>query len=257
MITDLYISLVTGLLAILTGFTFHFISSRLRREREFEGEKLELLADVVSTETALKKAAVLERIVERIPVGLTQIQFQALVTEISSRIPNIGVGESQTSEAVETLISNYHEQALGQAKAQFWFSVAAATIGFIWILWSGTSIDPTNLVSVSKTLPGIVMNAVAFLFFRQASETRLRATELYDRLRRDKLVSKSAALVGSIEDIRLRGAVKAQLALHMSGLTPSPIDLSSFLSRDGSPSLARQESESSNQLIQSTDSTDS
>lgn len=39
-------------------------------------------------------------------------------------------------------------------------------------------------------------------------------------------------LVSSIEDQRLRSAVKAQLALHMAGLQPSATDLSSFLSSD-------------------------
>ena len=74
------------------------------------------------------------------------------------------------------------------------------------------------------------MDAVAFLFFRQASETRQRATELYDRLRRDKQMTESLRLVTSIEDLRVRSAVKAQMALHMSGLDPAPIDLTKFLS---------------------------
>ena len=188
------------------------------------------MAGLVVREESAKKAAVLERVVERIPVGLTPKQFEALVAEITARLPPSSGAALPTSGAVETLITNYHEQALAQAKAQFWFSVAAATIGFGWILWAGSAIHPASPATVTKTLPGVVMDAVAFLFFKQASETRQRATELYDRLRRDKQVAESAAIVGSIEDIRLRSAVKAQLALHMSGLQPNPIDLSIFLS---------------------------
>jgi hypothetical protein len=56
---------------------------------------------------------------------------------------------------------------------------------------------------------------------------------LYDRLRRDKQLSESVSLVSSIEDLRVRSAVKAQIALHMSGLQPTPIDLSHFLSAPG------------------------
>jgi hypothetical protein len=81
-----------------------------------------------------------------------------------------------------------------------------------------------------KILPGAVMDAVAFLFFKQATETRQRATELYDRLRTDKRNTESVNLVSSIEDVKVRSAVKAQIALHMSGLNPSPIDLTNFLS---------------------------
>jgi len=74
------------------------------------------------------------------------------------------------------------------------------------------------------------MDTVAFLFFRQASETRQRATELYDRLRSDSKWSQAVALVESIEDERVRSAVKAQISLHMAGLQPSPMDLSTLLS---------------------------
>ena len=68
------------------------------------------------------------------------------------------------------------------------------------------------------------------MFFKQASETRQRATELYNRLRKDKQLTESVSLVSSIEDVRVRSGVKAQIALHMSGMQPNAIDLSNFLS---------------------------
>jgi len=159
-------------------------------------------------------------------------RVRQLLEEITSRLPT-KQGETEEQEtAVEGLVANYHEQALSQAKVQFWFSIVAATVGFVWILYSGTGIQPDKLSTLSKTLPGVVMDAVAFLFFRQASETRQRATELYDRLRRDRQLTESASLVSSIEDVRLRSVVKAHLALHMSGLKPAEIDLGSLLSKE-------------------------
>jgi hypothetical protein len=118
---------------------------------------------------------------------------------------------------------------LSQARAQFWFSVAAATAGFVWILYAAIDIRPDNLAAIVKSLPGVVMNAVAFLFFKQAAETRQRATDLYDRLRKDKQISESIALVSSIDDSQMRNAVKAQMALHMAGLEPNPITLTCFV----------------------------
>ena len=227
---NLIATLIAAVGTMLAGLITQLLSTRRRRELQQHREELERLAGVVNTEESARKAAVLERVVERIPIGLTPKQFESLIAEITSRVPSSPDANLTTAGAVETLITNYHEQALTQAKAQFWFSVAAATVGFGWILWAGSGIDPANTATVAKTIPGIVMDAVAFLFFKQASETRQRATELYDRLRRDKQMSESAAIVSSIEDVRLRSAVKAQLALHMSGLQPSPIDLSIFLS---------------------------
>lgn len=135
------------------------------------------------------------------------------------------------ASSVEELVNGYHAQALSQARVQFWFSVAAATVGFAWILYAAADIRPENLATVAKTLPGIAMDAVAFLFFRQASETRERATELYDRLRTDKLSAGAILLADSIDDSNVRSIVKAQMALHMSGIKQEPTDLAPLLSQ--------------------------
>jgi hypothetical protein len=231
--SSLLASLVVGLFTLIGAYVARRSSAAQKHDDEKHREELEGIARTLHTEQVARKAATVERVIERIPIGLTREQFSELLTSVADRLPTplpTGLGLS----AVESLINNYHEQALSQARAQFWFSVVAATVGFAWILYAGSTVTPENLASLWKTLPGAVMDAVAFLFFRQASETRQRATELYDRLRRDRQMSDSAILVSSIDDVRLRSAVKAQLALHMSGLSPTPIDLGAFLSGDRS-----------------------
>ena len=42
-------------------------------------------------------------------------------------------------------------------------------------------------------------------------------------------------VVGSIEDIKIRSAVKTQIALHMAGLEPKEIDLKAFMSQQANP----------------------
>jgi hypothetical protein len=93
-----------------------------------------------------------------------------------------------------------------------------------------TSHDLPQLQLLLKSLPGVAITTVAGLFFKQAGETRQRATELYDRLRSDNQHSQAISLVESIEDGGVRSVVKAQLALHMAGLAPSTLDLSAVLS---------------------------
>jgi hypothetical protein len=223
-------SLIAALATLLGAVLSSYLAKKHRQDNDRHREELEKVAGALQAEETARSAAVVERVIERMPTGLSQEQLTELVTEITKRL-HISAG-APVASAVENLINNYHEQALSQAKAQFWFSVVAATVGFAWILIAGTGITAENLASVTKTLPGVVMDAVAFLFFRQASETRQRATELYDRLRRDKQMSEAVELVSSIEDLRVRSAVKAQIALHMSGLKPNPVDLSAFLSSD-------------------------
>ena len=87
---------------------------------------------------------------------------------------------------------------------QFWFSVVAATVGFLYILYAAADFQADNWASLLKVLPGVVIDAVAVLFFRQAEQTRQRATELYDRLRIDSNTIVAKELLSSIEEVKIR-----------------------------------------------------
>jgi hypothetical protein len=213
----------TSLVTLLAGFMTSLLARRRGRDLESLREEAERLATVYEKELQVRKATVIESAVGTLQASLSQPDVERLLDELVKRLP--ATTPPGAESPVEDLISSYHEQALGQARAQFWFSIIAATVGFVWIFLFGADSGSSNSNMFGRILPGVVMDAVAFLFFRQASETRQRATELYDRLRRDKLVSESIALVSSIEDIRIRSVVKAQIALHMSGLEPSAIDV--------------------------------
>src|SRR5258708_10996516 len=83
--------------------------------------------------------------------------------------------------------------------------------------------QPGASQTVLKVVSGIAVEAVAALFFKQAAETRERATALYDRLRTDRERAYALSLVESIDNSNVRNAVKAELALHMAGLATSPL----------------------------------
>jgi hypothetical protein len=118
----------------------------------------------------------------------------------------------------EKLITSYHDQALFQAKMQFWFSVVAATVGFVFIIYKVVAAQANDAQIVLDVLPGAIIDAVAALYFTQAQETRRRATELYDRLREDNKQDGALDLADSIRDESVCSAVKARLALHLAGI---------------------------------------
>jgi|GEM_PF-5621920 len=145
--------------------------------------------------------------------------------------------EAGIREAAADLIQNYHTQALAQATAQFWFSITAASFGFLLILYTGfTSVRSREpQITLINALPGIAIEAVAALFFTQAEGTRKRATELYDRLRSDDRQTDAISLIESIENREIRDIVKAQWALQIVGLHSQPLDLSPYLPKPASP----------------------
>ena len=136
------------------------------------------------------------------------------------------------SSLIEELISSYHRQALSQAGIQFYFSVVAAAIGFgiiVYIVLTRNTSSEFELVL--KSLPGVAISSVAGLFFKQAGETRKRATELYDRLRTDKYMKQAISLVDSIDDFKIKSVIKAQMVLNMAGVKYDPISMTDLLNK--------------------------
>jgi hypothetical protein len=215
------VALLTTLLGLLTSY----LSVKFKRERDERKEDVGKMADLLKKEEETTKATIVHKVVERIPVGITPDQLSSILEKVYTHLPVQTTTGGIAQTAVEKLINDYHEQALSQSRFQFWFSTVAATVGFGLIIYFGFTIRAENLRTVFNILPGAVIDVVSLLFFRQAAETRKRATDLYDRLRADKQISECINLVGSIEDIKIKSATKAQIALHMSGLQPNPLDL--------------------------------
>lgn len=172
----------------------------------------------------------------------------------ASRPQNItDEAHSSLSSIAAELIESYHTQALTQAAAQFWFSVSAATIGFLFIMYIGFfySLKRQPHLTLLNTLPGIAIEAVAALFFKQAEDTRKRATELYDRLRLDDKQTQAITLIESIENQELRDFVKAQWALQIVGLESQPLPNHSIYEKDeqNKTSVTEKESPNTRQFI--------
>lgn len=215
----------------LVGLLVSYIASKNTEQEKIQQEKVTGLADTVKAQAEEAQAKAVQEIVKHLPGGVqTPEGIKEAVSQNLKVVGDLIINNQKTDDSilVQDLVTGYHRQALSQARVQFWFSVAAATAGFIFIIDSahGTSFD--NLESTLKILPGVVIDAVALLFFRQAEQTRERATALYDRLRTDNQLRNAKGLVESIDDAQIKSAVKAQIALHMAGLKPKEIDLTSF-----------------------------
>lgn len=153
-------------------------------------------------------------------------EVEAIASAVNAIAPSSGERPEEEKEYVRRLVNEYHRQALSQAKVQFWFSVIAASSGFLIII-GAMVMALMQQTSASRTIlqvgPGILIEAVAALFFKQAAETRERATALLDRLRTDRERTYALSLVDSIDNSNVRNAVKAELTLHMAGLAESPL----------------------------------
>lgn len=232
MTVDFLVTVIAGIGTLLAAFIVTGLARRTAIKGREDRADVEKIAKTVSAKASEARSKALEAIAEKLPSGLSAEQFELVFAQQIRVDGDIIISQEpvEDKDLIEGLVNGYHQQALSQAKVQFWFSIAAATVGFVYIIYAASQIDGTIMLSYMKVLPGVIIDAVAALFFRQAEKTRERATELYDRLRQDLQMLRAESVVGSIENLTIRSAVKAQIALHMAGLEPKEIDLLAFMS---------------------------
>lgn len=230
-----FVSAASAMVVVVLGFIASFISERIERQKSLETEKLKEIQRTIYLALNEQKAQVSGDLSAQNsgdtsagPASVDELDKKISHT-INANAASVTRSAQESLSFVSELVNGYHLQALSQAKIQFWFSVSAATVGFFYILLAAYQTTEGSIAIILNVLPGVVIDAVAFLFFKQAEQTRERATALYDRLRQDNQIEDARELVESIEDLRIRSLVKAQIALHMSGLNPKEIDLQSTL----------------------------
>jgi hypothetical protein len=109
------------------------------------------------------------------------------------------------TEQVNQLIQ-YHANSLAQSKISFWFSIAAATLGFVIVLTAGAMalMGGQLTTALIGVLSGAIIDAVAALFFTQSNQARRLMTEFFDKLRLDRQFNESLRLCESIPDHTIR-----------------------------------------------------
>lgn len=169
---------------------------------------------------------------------LEQNKFDELLTQFATSQGNRKSAKElqEDTASLHNIITKYHQQALFQANIQFWFSIIAASIGFVFILAHANTIELDKLESMIKILPGVIVDAVAYLFFNQAEEARQRATALYDRLRMDNQIKIAQEIIDSIEDPTIKSVMKAQIALKMVDIETKSLDFEEIIQNSSSDS---------------------
>jgi len=163
-----------------------------------------------------------KKVLNNIPEGIGEDEFFDRLKKELLEISYIQLKEPDKigeNDSLYKFLESYHQQALLHSNLQFYFSLGAAVVGFGFIIiMFCTSLDKVWYVSITRILPGAVIDAVSFLFFNQAHEARDRAAKFFKELNYDKQISKSVSIADSIDDVETKSSLKAEIALHIIGL---------------------------------------
>jgi hypothetical protein len=119
-------------------------------------------------------------------------------------------------------LARYYAQVLAQSRISFWFSLVFASLGFAVIVVAGFMYTSASSgATIAQFIAGLVMDAVAALFFVQSKSAQASMGEFFDKLRRDRQQAESRKLCESITNPQARDALRVQLALHYAEVPES------------------------------------
>jgi hypothetical protein len=116
-------------------------------------------------------------------------------------------------------LANYYSVTLGQAKISFWFSLVFASIGFIVIIGAAFLYHDGDPMGASiKIISGLIIDAVAALFFVQSRRAQEAMGTFFEKLRTDRQFIEARKICEEIKEEEKKDNLKAILVLHYSGL---------------------------------------
>lgn len=217
-----FVTLISVLLTLTSTVTMNINHKIRSKESKTKSQELYKLVKVQEENS---KVELVKNSFANIPGGLSEDEYFDRIKGILSELSYNNIKNSETNSQeknIEDLIRTHHEQALTQAAIQFWTSLVASILGFVFIIIMIFLANGSQWYEyVLKILPGVIIETVSYLFFKQSSETRSRATEFLNKLRSDDQISKSIVIADSIDDTKLKSIIKAKIALHICGIKDS------------------------------------
>ena len=182
------------------------------------GASISVAVAIVSIAGAFK-AGVLRK------VKIGSIEFEA--SDDDSKQLKEALAKNATPESKDRpfeieQLANYYSQILSQSKISFWFSLIFASLGFATIVVSAFLYSNLNGTATAvQFIAGIIMDAVAGLFFVQSRNAQKSMGEFFDKLRSDRLHAESKLISQEISSTEAQDALKLHLSLHYAGVPNS------------------------------------
>lgn len=193
---------------------------------------LGMLATVVGAILALLAGLLTRRAAERdtssARATLREVLDSALAQQRNVPVRGGAATDKQRVDAsAEQALLNldYHAQSLGQNKTMFNISLAGAMLGF-GVIITGVILALLGMTdaAILGTVSGVVMEAVAGLFFRESNRARSLMRDFFDSLRVDikneRDLRTALTLVDQVETPATRDALRGAISLRLvDGIT--------------------------------------
>jgi hypothetical protein len=189
---------------------------------ESEAERAKRLAAGLEAEAHLETARAIREVNRELDTGADRSAWTTWTPRAEQGPSQEEPPAAQETTAIAGAVDRFYADALLQSKVWFLASVLAALVGLAVIVWEVVQANGRpDLEAGLKAATGLLVEAVAALFYRQANATRKHAGDLLTSTQGDRRAETARQILSTIQDVERREEIAGRLALHLAGALPA------------------------------------
>ncbi|WP_089607913.1 hypothetical protein [Bacillus cereus] len=208
------ISTIISFLAVIVSIFYSFSILRQRKQNSYKEQVKEFVDNLYLMDENTHKQLNIEHIHPK--QTIEQYKQSSLNEEAEKKKIELAVHQ--------TFMAMHQKQAIIHSRVQFY-------IGFfliIYVVYTALRVNNALISSIS-ILGSLILEAISLLFLKESQKLRQSAKEYHDNLSESNRHQEAIKVSNSIEDLEIKAAIQAQMALHLIGVASDNVDITKIM----------------------------
>ncbi|MGZ9651795.1 TRADD-N-associated membrane domain-containing protein [Bacillus cereus] len=215
------ISTIISFLAVIVSIFYSFSILRQRKQNSYKEQVKEFVDNLYLIDENTHKQLNIEHIQPK--QTIEQYKQSSLNQEAEKKKIELAVHQ--------TFMAMHQKQAIIHSRVQFYIGLLMSIVGFfliIYVVYTALRVNNALISSIS-ILGSLILEAISLLFLKESQKLRQSAKEYHDNLSESNRHQEAIKVSNSIEDLEIKAAIQAQMALHLIGVASDNVDITKIM----------------------------
>ncbi|PER60206.1 hypothetical protein CN503_25810 [Bacillus cereus] len=215
------ISTIISFLAVIVSIFYSFSILRQRKQNSYKEQVKEFVDNLYLMDENTHKQLNIEHIHPK--QTIEQYKQSSLNEEAEKKKIELAVHQ--------TFMAMHQKQAIIHSRVQFYIGLLMSIVGFfliIYVVYTALRVNNALISSIS-ILGSLILEAISLLFLKESQKLRQSAKEYHDNLSESNRHQEAIKVSNSIEDLEIKAAIQAQMALHLIGVASDNVDITKIM----------------------------
>ncbi|MED0824158.1 TRADD-N-associated membrane domain-containing protein [Bacillus pacificus] len=211
------ITTIASFLAVIVSTFYSFSLLRQKKQNSYKEQVKEFVDNIYLMDENTHKQLQVEHLQPK------QYKQSSLNEEAEKKKIELAVHQ--------TFMAMHQKQAIIHSRVQFYIGLLMSIVGFLLIIYVVYIALRVNnaLISSISILGSLILEAISLLFLKESQKLRQSAKEYHDNLSESNRHQEAIKVSNSIEDVEIKAAIQAQIALHLIGVASDNVDITKIM----------------------------